>query len=319
MRAIVQDRYGSPDQLRLADVDPPTLEADRALIQVRAASVNAQDWRRVRADPFLIRGMYGLRRPSNPLLGADAAGVVEAVGANITHLSPGDEVMGFRSGAFAEYVAGRMFVPKPANLSFEEAAAVPVAGGTALIAVRDKGELQAGQSVLITGAGGGVGTFAVQIASALGADVTATTSPANLDLVGSLGAARVVDYTRTDVGRLADRFDLIIDIGGAPPMGRLLRLLSPAGRFVQVGASKGGGGPMRGLLEAAFRRRVRGQPIISFIADITLDHLRDLSEMIEAGRLRPVIDRSYPLAEVPTALAYVERGQARGKVVISVP
>lgn len=319
MQAIVQDRYGSPTHLRLADVDRPALEDDRALIHVRAASVNAQDWRRVRADPFLMRSMYGLRRPTNPLLGADAAGVVEAVGPEISHLQPGDEVMGFRAGAFAEYVAGRMFVRKPANLSFEEAAAVPVAGGTALIAVRDKGELQPGQRVLVTGAGGGVGTFAVQIAAALGGEVTATTSSANIDLVRSLGAHRVVDYTHDDVARLTDSFDLILDIAGVPSMARLLRLLAPGGRLVQVGASKGGGGPMRGLLEAIARRRLLRQPIVSFIADITLDDLRTLKEMIEAGKVRPVIDRRYPLAEVPEAIAYVERGHARGKVVISVP
>lgn len=317
MRAIVQDRYGSPADLRLAEVELPSLESDRALIRVRAASVNAQDWRRVRADPVFIRAMYGLRRPSNPLLGTDAAGVVEALGPALPDLKVGDEVMGFRSGAFAEYVAGRMFVRKPANMSFEEAAAVPVAGGTALVAVRDKGELQPGQRVLITGAGGGVGTFAVQVAAALGGDVTATTRTANLELVRSLGAARVVDYASTDVERLTDRFDLILDVGGSPSMSALLRLLAPGGRLVQVGASKTGGGPMRGLFEAILRRRVLRQPIVSFIADVTLDHLRTLAEMIEAGQVRPVIDRSYPLADVPEALAYVERGQARGKVVIS--
>ncbi|MGH2456208.1 MAG: NAD(P)-dependent alcohol dehydrogenase [Candidatus Limnocylindria bacterium] len=318
MRAVVQDRYGSPNHLRVADVEKPQLEDDRALVRVRAASVNAGDWRRVRGKPFVIRLDAGLRRPANPLLGVDAAGVVEAVGGDVTDLRPGDEVMGFRTGAFAEYVCGRMFVPKPANLTFEQAAAVPVAGGTALVAVRDKGRLQPGQRILINGAGGGVGTFAVQIARALGGEVTAVTRTDSLDLVRSIGADHAIDYTREDFTRGGRRYDLVVDIGGTPSIPALRRALVAEGRLVLVGAGKGVFGPLGGFAAAAVRSRVLGQRIVSFIADLEKEHLLTLKQLIETGKVTPVIDRTYPLSETPAAIASMEREEARGKVVIAI-
>ena len=316
MKAIVQDRYGPPEHLRLADVDKPMLEDDRALVRVRAASVNAGDWRRVRGNPFLVRMSAGIRRPRDPLIGVDAAGVVEAVGKDVTDLHVGDEVMGFRSGAFAEYVCGRMFVPKPANLGFEQAAGVPVAGGTALVAVRDKGRLQSGQRILINGAGGGVGSFAVQIAKALGGEVTAVTSTANLDLVQSIGADHAIDYTREDFTRGGPRYDLIVDVGGTPSISALRRALTPDGTLIRVGAGKGAFGPVGGFASSYLRRRFLGQRIVSFIADLEKEHLLTLKELIETGKVRPIIDRTYPLSETPAAIAYMERERARGKVII---
>jgi NADPH:quinone reductase-like Zn-dependent oxidoreductase len=319
MKAIVQDRYGSPRHLRLAEVEVPALDEDRALIRVRAASVNSQDWRRVRGEPVLIRAAEGWRRPRNRLLGTDAAGVVEAIGANVEGLQVGDEVMGFRTGAFGEYVAGKMFVAKPANLTFEQAATLPVAGGTALIAVRDKGMLRSGLRVAINGAGGGVGTFAVQIAKALGGEVTAITQTANLDLMTSLGADRTVDYTRTDFTRGPDRYDLIVDISARPSLGRQLRALAPGGRLVRVGAGRGHFRPLADLAGAIVRSRLLKQPIVTFLAEVTKEHLLTLKEMAESGRLVPVIDRTYPLSRVPAAIAYASRQRTRGKIVISVP
>ncbi|HEX2194629.1 MAG TPA: NAD(P)-dependent alcohol dehydrogenase [Candidatus Limnocylindria bacterium] len=318
MRAVLQDRYGSPDLVRLGEVEKPALSDDRVLVRVRAASVNAGDWRRVRASPWLVRATEGWRRPRSPLLGVDAAGVVEAVGKGVTALRPGDEVMGFRMGAFAEYVAGRMFVPKPSNLSFEEAAAVPVAGGTALVALRDKGNLQPGQRVVINGAGGGVGSFAVQIAKTLGAEVTATTSTANLDFVRSLGADAVLDYAREDFTRTGTRYELIVDVGGKPSLGAMLEALEPGGRLVRIGAGKGALGPLGSFAAAMFRKRVLRQPIVSFIADLQHEHLLTLKELIEARKVRPVIDRTYPLRQTAEAIKYVESERARGKVVITI-
>jgi NADPH:quinone reductase-like Zn-dependent oxidoreductase len=319
MKAIVQDRYGSPRHLRLLDTEIPPLEDDRVLIRVRAASVNSQDWRRVRGEPVLIRTMEGWRRPRNPFLGTDAAGVVEAVGKHVEGLQVGDEVMGFRTGAFGEYVAGKMFVAKPANLTFEQAATLPVAGGTALIAVRDKGMLRPGQRVAVNGAGGGVGTFAVQIAKALGGEVTAITQTANLDLMKSLGADRIVDYTRTDFTRGPDRYDLIVDISARPSLGRQLRAPVPGGRLVRVGAGRGHFRPLADLAGAIVRSRLLKQPIVTFLAEVTKEHLLTLKEMAESGRLVPVIDRTYPLSDVPAAIAYASRQRTRGKIVISVP
>ncbi|HET7521087.1 MAG TPA: NAD(P)-dependent alcohol dehydrogenase [Candidatus Limnocylindria bacterium] len=317
MKAIVQDRYGPPSHLRLDDVEKPDLEEDRALVRVHAASVNAGDWRRVRGTPFIVRAAEGWRRPRYPLLGVDFAGVVESVGANFATVRVGDEVMGFRTGAFAEYVATRMSVPKPSNLSLAEAAAVPVAAGTALVALRDKGQLQPGQRVLVNGAGGGVGSFAVQIAAALGGEVTAVTRGAHVDLVRSLGAQRVIDYGRDDFTRRDERYDLIVDVGGTPRMGAQLRALAPDGVLVRVGAGKGLLGPLGGFAAASLRKRLVGQPVVSFIANLTPDHLLALKDLIEAGKVRPVIDRTYPLEQVPEAIAYLEREEAAGKVVIT--
>jgi NADPH:quinone reductase-like Zn-dependent oxidoreductase len=317
MKAIRQDRYGSPDLLKLAEVDKPELEDDRVLVRVRASSVNAGDWRQVRANPFLIRIIGGLRRPRSPLVGADAAGVVEAVGAKVTDLHPGDEVMGIRSGAFAEYVCGANFVRKPANLSFEQAAAMPIAAITALQGLRDHGQVQTGHRVLINGAGGGVGTFAVQLAKHLGANVTAVTSTGNADLVTGLGADRVIDYTREDFTK-SGPYDVVVDVGGNRSIASMRRALAPGGRVVLIAAAQGGLGVLGRIAAAAFRARVLKQRVKFFVADVSKDDLRLLVGLAEAGRIEPVIDSTYPLAEVSKALHQIESGRARGKIVITV-
>ena len=317
MKALLHERYGSPDDLRLAEVDQPTADDGRVLVRMRASSVNAGDWRRVRATPFLVRTAEGWRRPKSPLFGADAAGVVEAVGPEVTDLQPGDEVMGIRTGAFAEYVAGANFVPKPANLTFEQAAAVPIAGLTALQALRDHGKLQPGQHVLINGAGGGVGSFAVQIARAMGAHVTASTSSDNVELARPLGADRVVDYTREDALR-SGPYDLVVDTGGTPSIGRLRSALTLEGTLVLVAAAKGGIGVLGRIAAGAFRGRVLKQRVRFFIASVRKEDLLELKGLIEAGKVTPAIDRTYPLAETGKALRYIESGHAHGKVVITI-
>ena len=319
MRALAQLRYGSPDDvLRIDDVATPIPGPGQALIAVHASSINAGDWRRVRARPALIRVSEGLRRPRSPLLGGDAAGVVESVGPDMTDLAAGDEVYGIRSGALAEYVAGRNFVRKPRNLSLEEAAAVPIAGVTALQAVREHGELSAGQRVLVNGAGGGVGSFVTQIAAADGAEVTAVTSGDKVGMVRSLGATHVIDYAREDFTRSPARYDVIIDPGGNRSVRRLGRVLAPGGRMVLVGAGHGPGGAMGRLIGGTVRRRLLRQPIRMFMAAVRTDDLRALTELIESGSVRPVIDRTYPFEQAAEALRYVETGKAAGKVVIRI-
>jgi NADPH:quinone reductase-like Zn-dependent oxidoreductase len=320
MKAIVQHRYGQPeDVLELRDdVEKPMPEDDRTLVRVRASSVNASDWRRVRANPFLVRLMDGLRKPKVPGLGGDAAGVVEAVGRNVTDLKVGDEVYGVRTGAYAEYLTSKMFVVKPANLTFEQAAAVPVAGITALQALRDHGKLRPGQTVLVNGAGGGVGTFAVQIAKALGGEVTAVTSTANLELMRSIGADRAIDYNRDDVSKRPERYDLVVDVGGTPSLAALRRTVARGGRLVLVGAGHGAPGPMGRMLAGLVRSRILRQRITGFIAKVNTQDLVTLRELIEAGKVAPVIDRTYSLSQVPEAIRYMETGHARGKVVISI-
>jgi NADPH:quinone reductase-like Zn-dependent oxidoreductase len=317
MKALLHERYGSPDHLRLAEVDRPAATDGQVLVRVVAASVNAGDWRRVRAKPWLVRTAQGWRRPKNPLFGADAAGVVEDVGAGVSELHVGDAVMGIRTGAFAEYVAGANFVPKPMNASFEQAAAVPIAGVTALQALRDHGALQAGQQVLINGAGGGVGSFAVQIANAMGADVPAVTSTDNVEQLRSLGADRVIDYAREDATR-SGPYDLVVDIGGTPSIGRLRRALKPDGTLVLVAAAKGGVGVLGRIGAAFIRRRLFKQRVRFFIADVEKADLLHLKELIETGKLMPCIDRTYPLSETGEALRYLEIGHAHGKVVITI-
>lgn len=319
MKAIVQHAYGSPERvLRLEDVERPSVADKQVLVRVLASSVNAGDWRRVRASPAFIRLIGGFRKPKEPLLGGDAAGVVEEVGPGDTDLKPGDEVFGIARPAFAEYLCGENFMLKPANLSFEQAAAVPIAGVTALQALRVHGNVQPGQRVLINGAGGGVGTFAVQIAKALGAEVTAVTSAANLDLVASIGADHVVDYGRENFTRSEQRYELIVDIGGNQPFRGLRRCLAPAGRIVMVGAGKGRFGVLSRIAGAKIRARL-GQPVVFFIAyGPYAEQLTTLKEWIEAGKITPVIDRTYPLSGVAEALDYVQTERARGKVVIKV-
>jgi NADPH:quinone reductase-like Zn-dependent oxidoreductase len=319
MKAIVQEGYGSPDVvLRLAEVDRPRPGDDGVLVRVRAASVNALDWRRMRGSPFILRFGEGLRTPKQPGLGADTAGHVEEVGKNVTHLRPGDEVFGVGTAAFAEYTTGRTFVPKPANLIFEQAAAVPVAGLTALQGLRDKGGVQPGQSVLVYGAGGGVGTFSVLVARALGAEVTAATRTDKLDLVRSLGPDHLIDYTREDFTEGGRRYDVVVDVGGDRSLSACQRALAPGGTLLLAGAGRGASGPIGRILAGLVRSRVLRQRIVPFISKESTEDLLTLKELIEAGKVTPVVDRTYPLAETPEAIRYLESGSVRGKVVIIV-
>ena len=317
MRAILLDRYGPPANLRLGEIPQPEPAADQVLVRVRAASVNALDWHVIRADPFIVRIGGGFRGPKDPRVGSDAAGVVEAVGADVSDLRVGDEVYGVGDGAFAELTAGRRFAPKPASLSFEEAAGVPIAGCTALQTVRDWARVQAGQRLAVIGAGGGVGSFAVQLAKELGAQVTATTAADKVEFVRSLGADEVLDYARDD---LASRgpFDAILDIGGRGSIRSLRRALVPNGRLVLVAAGHGFGGPLLRIAAAMVRSRILRQRVIFGIASVTGEDLAILRDLIEAGRIRPVIDRVYPLAETAAAVERVEREEACGKVVITI-
>ena len=322
MKAIVHRQYGSPDVLRCEDIDKPATGDDDVLISVRAASVNPLDWHLMRGSPYALRAQSGLRAPRGGVarLGADLAGRVEAVGRNVTRFQPGDEVFGASRGAFAEYVCARerALALKPATVTFEQAAAVPVAGCTALQGLRDKGRIQPGQRVLINGAAGGVGTFAVQLAKSFGADVTGVCSTRNMDMVRSIGADRVVDYTRDDFTRGPERYDLILDSVGSRPLSECRRVMQPRGTCVIVGGSGGRWlGPLIVGLEAIVLSRFVSQNLLMFLASINIADLMVLKGLIEAGNVTPVIDRRYPLTEVPAAIRYLEEGHARGKVVIS--
>ena len=320
MRAVVQTRYGAPAKvLELREVEKPTPSDAGVLVRVRASSVNSGDWRRVVADPFLVRLFSGLRGPKEPLLGADAAGIVEAVGRDVTHVAIGDEVFGLRTGAFAEYVAGQSFVAKPQNLTIEQAAAVPVAGCTAIQALRDHGNVKPGQKVLINGAGGGVGAFAVQVAKAFGAEVTAVTSTEKLEMVRSIGADHVIDYTREDFTRRGQRYDLIVDCGGRPSVAAFRRALEPTGTLVLVAAGKGAFGALGRFVGSKVRRRILTQPVVTFIASGPYrENLDTLRELIEAGKVRPVIDRTYPLSQIAEAISYAKTERVGGKVIITI-
>lgn len=322
MKAIVNSKYGSPDDLKLVEIDKPALADDGVIVRVRAASVNPYDWHFMRGLPYIARPMLGLRGPKKTVPGADAAGQVEAVGKNVTQLRPGDEVFGVgRSGSLAEYASGgeNDFAPKPAELTFEQAAAIPMAGCTALQALRDWGQLQPGQSVLINGAAGGVGTFAVQIAKALGGEVTGVCSTKNVDFVRSLGADHVVDYTQEDFARSGRRYDLVIDLVANRSLPDLRRALTPEGALVLCG---GGGGRLLGpvplILRALVRSRFVSQRMLSSTARIHREDLVALTELIEAGKVTLAIDRSFPLSEAPEAIRYLEAGHARGKVIVAV-
>jgi NADPH:quinone reductase-like Zn-dependent oxidoreductase len=325
MKAIVRHRYGSPDVLQLEDVEVPGVGDDQVLVRVRAASVNAYDWHVLRGLPYLVRMEEGLRRPKASAIGVDLAGEVEAVGRDVTEFRVGDAVFGERGGAFAEFVSGRAvnFAPKPSNLTFEQAAAVPMAGYTALQALRDKGGVQALQKVLVNGASGGVGSFAVQIAKALGAEVTGVCSARNLELVRSMGADHVIDYSHDDFTRGNERYDLIIDVAATRPLRACRRVLTPSGKLVIVGAAVGQAdgrwiGPMiRPVAATILSRFVKERPLLPFLAHRSKDDLIVLARMIEAGAVTPLIDRAYPLAETAAAIRYVEAGHARGKVVIT--
>jgi NADPH:quinone reductase-like Zn-dependent oxidoreductase len=318
MKAIVQERYGSPDHLQLRDIETPVPGADQVLVRVHAASLNSGDWRRVRGAPFIVRTANGWLRPKLHGVATDAAGVVEAVGAQVTNLKPGDRVYGIRLGACAEYVAGANFVAMPANLTFEQASAIPVAGTTALQAIRDHGQVQPGQQVLVYGAGGGVGTFLVEIAKIDGAEVTAVSSAEHLDMLRSIGADHVVDYAKDDFTKTSARYDVIIDVGGNRSLRDLGRVLAPTGRIVLVGAGKSVFGPLARFVGAVVRTRLLKQRLVVFIADVRLEDLDTLRELAEAGRLTPVIDRTYPLAETRAAFHRIETTHANGKVVITI-
>jgi NADPH:quinone reductase-like Zn-dependent oxidoreductase len=319
MKVIARDRYGSPDVMKAEEAHLPEVADDQVLVRVRATSVNAVDWHTLRGKPYIARTDEGLRTPKSRVLGVDVAGEVERVGAAVTDLKPGDRVFGARSGAFAEYVSGKNLVPMPANLSFEQAGAVGVAGVTALQGLRDRGQLTAGQQVLINGAGGGVGTFAVQIARALGAEVTAVTSTKSVDLVRSIGANHVIDYAREDFTRRRERYDLIIDIGGNHPLARLRRALKPSGRVVLVAPAAGQWiGPIARVVWAVVTSRFSSNRVIPFLSTMKRDDLFVLRELMETGKVIPVIDRTFPFEETPDAIRYVESGGVSGKVVITV-
>ena len=323
MKAIVQDTYGSADVLELRDIGTPEIAAGEVLVRVHAAGVDRGVWHLMTGLPYPVRlAGYGLRAPKTPVPGTNMAGVVEAVGHEVTRFQPGDEVFGFGKGAFAEYARApeNKLAPKPANLTFEQAAAVAVSGLTALQGLRDHGRVQPGQTVLITGASGGVGTFAVQLASVFGAQVTGVCSTTKADMVRSIGADHVIDYTREDFADGKQRYDVILDIGGNPSLSRLRRALAPKGTLVIAGGETPGrwlGGTDR-QLRALLLSRFVDQKLTTFICRENHEDLLVLKELIEAGKVTPVIDRSYPLSEAAEAIRYLEQGHARGKVVITV-
>jgi NADPH:quinone reductase-like Zn-dependent oxidoreductase len=323
MRAIVQDRFGPPDVLQLADTGLPEVGADDVLVRVHAAALNPADWHILRGDPLVARLMgVGLTKPKARVAGIDAAGVVETAGANVRGLRNGEEVLGFCRGAFAEYAcaAADMVVPKPAKLSFEQAAAVPVAATTALRGIRDVGQVKAGQQVLVNGAGGGVGTYAVQIAAALGAEVTGVCSTRNVELVRSLGAAHVVDYTREDFTGGRSQYDVILDNVSDLPLTRLRRALAPKGILVLNGGGSPGHvfGPVAGILRAVVANAFVSQRLRPLPSRQNQAELLAVTGLIEAGKLMPVVDRTYPLADTVEGLRTVEEGHTRGKIVVTV-
>jgi NADPH:quinone reductase-like Zn-dependent oxidoreductase len=320
LKAIVYHEYGSPDVLKCEEIDKPAAGDDEILIRVRAASANPREWHFMRGQPYMIRIMSGFGKPKITRLGVDLSGEVEAVGRNVTQFHPGDEVFGAKLGALAEYVCGgeNHFVLKPANLTFEQAAAMPTAGLTALQALR-KGRIQPGQRVLINGAAGGVGTFAVQIAKSFGADVTAVCSTKSVDLVRSIGADHVIDYTREDFTESDQRYDLIVDCVSNHSLSACRRVTSPRGTYILVGGTGGGRwmGPMTNGLKAVLLSRFVSQNLLMFLTSPSKADLVTLKELAETRKVTPVIDRTYALNAVPEAIRYLEQGHARGKVVIA--
>lgn len=322
MKAIIQDVYGSAEVLEFGDIDKPAVGDNDVLIRVRAAGVDPGVWHLMAGQPYLLRLGYGLTKPKVRVRGRDVAGVVEAVGTNVTRFAPGDEVFGTCEGSFAEYVCARRdrIAPKPKNLSFEQAAVVPISAITALQGLRDSGQVQAGQTVLIIGAAGGVGAFAVQLAKAFGAEVTGVCSGAKTELVRSIGADHVIDYTREDFAAGTLRYDLILDTAGHRSVSQLRRGLAPRGTLVIVGSDVGGrwfGGidrPLRASMLSPFV----GQKLRMLVSLEGEEHLRFLTGLIEAGAVTPVIDRTYPLSEAPDAIRYLGEGHPRGKVVVTV-
>ena len=316
MKAIVYTRFGPPDVLQLKEVEKPIPKDNEILIKVHAASANAYDWRHLRADPFLIRLTgAGLLKPKHKILGADIAGQVEAIGGNANQFQPGDEVFGCGGyGGFAEYVCvdENRFVLKPANLTFEEAAAVPMAALTALQGLRDKGQIQARQKVLINGASGGVGTFAVQIAKSFEAEVTGVCSTTKMDLVRSIGADHVIDYTQEDVTKNRQQYDLIFDIAAYRSVSKYKRILSSGGIYVLAGGS------IARMIQLMFMSKIGAKNMSVMVANVNQKDLLFIKELLEAGKVKSIIDKRYPLSETAEALRYLEEGHARGKVVITV-
>jgi NADPH:quinone reductase-like Zn-dependent oxidoreductase len=323
MKAIVRDTYGSPDVLQLRDIDKPEITDDEVLVRVHAAGVGRDVWHIMTGLPYPLRlAGYGLRAPKNPVIGSDVAGVVAAVGKNVTRFQPDDEVFGIGKGSYAEYVCARenKLAPKPANLTFEQAAVVAICGLTALQGLRDHGRVEPGQKALIIGASGGVGTYAVQLAKAFGAYVTGVCSTKKVEMVRSIGADHVIDYTQEDFAEGDQRYDLILDIGGNSSLARLRRALTPRGTLVIVGGETDGrwlGGTDR-QLRALMLSRFVGQKLGTFVSSENHEDMIVLKDLIESGKLTPVIDRTYPLSEVPEAIRYLEQGHARGKVLITV-
>ena len=321
MKAIVRDTYGSPEVLKLGEVEKPELPDDRVLVRVHAASLARGDWYGV-TGLYIGRAEMGLRKPKSRLVGGDFAGTIEAVGKDVTDFQPGDEVFGARSGALAEYACARTsaIALKPAHVTFEEAAAVPTSAITALQGLRDKGQLQPGQKVLINGASGGVGTFAVQIAKALGAEVTAVCSTRNVDLVRSLGADHVVDYNREDFTRSGERYDLMFDNAGSRSWRDCKRVLKPHARVVLVGGQMGGPvlGPLGHVIKSKLAALLGSRKAVFFVAKFNKSDMEVLGELLEASKVKPVIDRRYELSEISDAFRYLGEGHAQGKVVISV-
>jgi NADPH:quinone reductase-like Zn-dependent oxidoreductase len=321
MKAIVRSAYGPPDRLELREVEQPEVADDGVLVRVRATSVNRGDWYGLTGRPYVVRPMMGLLKPRSQLLGGDFAGTAEAVGKDVTDIAPGDEVFGGRDGAFAEYVCSRNGVArKPANLSFEEAAAVPVAALTALQGLRDKGRLEPGQKVLINGASGGVGTFAVQIAKALGADVTAVCSTRNVEQAESLGADRVVDYSREDFTRSRTRYDIVFDVAGSRSWSEVRRVLEPHGTLVMVGAPEGDRwlGPVSHLAKVRLASLRSDPKAVFFIAKFNKPDMDVLRELVESRKVKPAIERRYELSEIADALRRMGEGHAQGKLVVTV-
>jgi NADPH:quinone reductase-like Zn-dependent oxidoreductase len=323
MKAIVRDTYGSADVLELRDINEPVAEHDEVLVRVHAAGVDQGVWHVMAGLPYPIRlAGYGLRAPKTAVLGADVAGVVEAVGSDVTRFRPGDEVFGIAKGSYAEYARARedKLAPKPANLAFEQAAVVAISGLTALQGLRDHAKVRPGQEVLIIGASGGVGTYAVQVAKALGAEVTGVCSTTKVDMVRSIGADHVIDYAREDFAQGEQRYDVILDIGGNSSLSRLRRALTPKGTLVIAGGETDGrwlGGTDR-QLRALLLSPFVGQKLGTFVSRENHEDMIVLKDLIEAGKVAPVIDRTYPLSEVPEAIRYMRDGRACGKVVISV-
>jgi NADPH:quinone reductase-like Zn-dependent oxidoreductase len=323
MKAIVQETYGSADVLELREIDKPVVGDGDVLVRVHAAGVDQGVWHVMAGVPYPIRlAGYGLRSPKNPVPGMDVSGIVEAVGQEVTRFQPGDEVFGIGRGTFAEYARApeSKLAPKPANLTFEQAAAVAISGVTALQALRDHGKVRAGQKVLIIGASGGVGTYAVQLAKVFGTEVTAVCSTTKVDMVRSLGADHVIDYTHDDFAHGGQRYDVILDIGGNSSLSRLRRVLTPKGTLVIVGGEAGGrwlGGNDR-QIRAILLSPFVGQKLGTFVSREKHEDMIVLKELIEAAKVTPVIDRTYTLTEVADAIRYMRQGQARGKVVITV-